>query len=552
MTVKSTKEALIEILKAEGVEYIFGLPGSTEIMFMEALQDHPEINYMLGMHESVSLGMAEGYARATGKVGFVNVHTSSGLAAAMPLLLNASDGGVPLVITAGLRDTTLLMQEPSLGQHDLIEMMDQFTKWSTVVRYPQDLGMAMRRAFKVAAHPPSGPVFVALPQDIMKQDVDLYYRPNPPALFNIRPDQVSVNKAVDILSMAKNPVIFIGTGVAANNALKEVVDLAEMIGAPVFQDDMADVNFPVRHPQYLGIPDESSQFFKELTDSSDAVIIIGVTQFYVPEAFLANDKQIIQIDNDTWEIGKNFAISVGVEGNIGLSIREIIANIEKEKSEDSLIIATKNIERVAQEAKRLRDIYHAKAEAEKDEVPIAPTRLMKELNNILEPDTVIVDDAWTSSDALIKSVDLKDSNQYFRFRGGGSIGWAMPGALGVKLGFPDRPVVSVTGDGSAMWANQSWWTAAKYNLNVTYVVCANNSYQFVKMGKIRQLGDKSKGRFLGMEFDEPRIDFVQMAQSMGLKGKKVENPNELADVLKWGLDHEGPSVVEVAIAKKPF
>ncbi len=171
MAMKKGGEVLMELLLHEGVEYVFGIPGATEVLFMDALVDRPEIKYMLGLHEVVTLGMAEGYARTSNKVGVVNLHTGPGLAAAMPMLCNARLDQVPLLVTAGQQDSRLLMQEPSLAD-DLVGMASHFVKWSTEVLYASDLATVMQRAFKVATHPPCGPVFVSLPQDVLDQRID--------------------------------------------------------------------------------------------------------------------------------------------------------------------------------------------------------------------------------------------------------------------------------------------------------------------------------------------------------------------------------------------
>lgn len=192
MSMMTGKKALMELLRSEGVEYVFGIPGATEVLFMDGLEDCPEIEYILGLHEVVASGMAEGYARASGKVGVVNLHTGPGVAAAMPMLYNAHLGGVPLLVTAGQQDTRLLMQEPALTG-DLVGMASQFTKWSTEVLYAADIPLVIRRAFKIATHPPTGPVFVSLPQDVLEQDVDFESLPRAPSFTQLRPDQEAIN-----------------------------------------------------------------------------------------------------------------------------------------------------------------------------------------------------------------------------------------------------------------------------------------------------------------------------------------------------------------------
>ena len=165
------KQALVDLLRAERVEYVFGIPGATEIQFMDALEQAPDIRYILGLHEVVCAGMAEGYARATGRPGFLNLHTAPGLAAASPLLYNAQLGHVPLVVTVGQNDTRLLQRDPHLTG-DIVGMGKIYAKWSTELVHADDLPVVMRRAFKMAVQPPAGPVVVSIPQNVLEQELE--------------------------------------------------------------------------------------------------------------------------------------------------------------------------------------------------------------------------------------------------------------------------------------------------------------------------------------------------------------------------------------------
>jgi benzoylformate decarboxylase len=245
------KRALIELLRAQGVEYVFGIPGATEIHFMDALEEAGDIRYILGLQEVVCAGMAEGYARATGRPAFLNLHTAPGLAAATPLLYNAQLGRVPLVITTGQNDSRLLQRDPHLSG-DIVGIGRPFMKWGTEIAHAEDLPTTIQRAFKMAMQPPTGPVLVSLPQDVLEQEFDFAQSGGTPVYARLRPDTGAVRRAVEILSAAENPVVLVESGVARSQALDEVVEFAELVGARVYQNWMSDVNFPVSHPQYLG------------------------------------------------------------------------------------------------------------------------------------------------------------------------------------------------------------------------------------------------------------------------------------------------------------
>jgi len=549
MAMKRGGEALIEILIHEGVEYVFGIPGATEILFMDALADRPEIKYILGLHEVVTLGMAEGYARTSNRVGVVNLHTGPGLAAAMPMLCNARLNQAPLLVTAGQQDSRLLMQEPALAG-DLVGMASPFVKWSTEVLYAADIPLAIQRAFKVAAHPPSGPVFVSLPQDVLDQRIDFNYIRGGQSFTRLRPDQEAIRKSAEILSNAKSPVVIVDSGIARSEALTETVELAELIGAPVYDPWMSDVNFPVGHPQYLGDLNLASPQTGEILKSADVLVAIGVPVFsqplYFSKPLLARSTQIIQIHNDPWEIGKNFPVAAGIEGDIKASLAELNDALRGRISEQAREAVKTRVQEITKEKEKITEAFVAKAGREKDRVPIAVSRLMQELSDAIKPGTLVVDDCWSCSATLRRSIDFKEPKTFQRTRGG-SIGWGMSGALGAKLASPNRPVVAVVGDGSAMWSIQSLWTAAHYNIPVTYVICANASYSQVKLMKTLLMGEQARGKYLGMDLIEPRIDFVQLAQGMGVRGQRVERPEELGEALRSALASDKPAVVEVCI-----
>jgi benzoylformate decarboxylase len=543
------REALMELFLNEGVQYIFGIPGATEVLFMDVLEDHPEINYILGLHEVVALGMAEGYARASGQVAVVNLHTGAGVAAAMPMLFNARLNRAPLLVTAGQQDTRLLMQEPALAA-DLVGMARPLTKWSTEVLYAADIPLAIERAFKVAAHPPAGPVFVSLPQDVLDQNIDFEYAPRGRSLTRLRPDREAISRAVDLLLTAQTPAIIVESGIAKSGALAEAVELAELIGAPVYDPWMADVNFPGSHPQYLGDLNLATPQTGEMLKGVDVLIAIGVPLFrqplYFSKPLLTTKTKVIQIHDDPWEIGKNFPVAAGIEGDIKVSLAEVNDALRKSMPARARKAAETRAQQIAKEKQKFTEVFVDKARQERDHVPIAPSRLMQELRDSLKPGTMIVDDCWSCSPILRRTIDFKEPQSFQRTRGG-SIGWGMPGSLGVKLACPERPVVAVVGDGSSMWSIQSLWTAAHYDIPVTYLICSNASYCQVKLMKTLLMGEKAKGRYLGMDLDEPRIDFCQLAQAMGVHGQKIERPEQLRQVLDSVLGLGKPAVVEVLI-----
>ncbi len=548
-------EVLIKILKSEGVEYVFGIPGATEVLFMDALENSSGIKYILGLNELVSAGMAEGYARASGKPGFLNLHTGPGVAGAMAMLYNSQAGGVPLVVTAGQQDTRLLQYDPHLTG-DIVGMGRLYAKWSTEIRHAADIPMVMQRAFKMAMQHPRGPVLVSLPQDLMNQEIEFSGKTKSPVYSGIRPDTKSLETALDIIKAAKQPVMFVESGVTRCNALDEVVKFAEITGSRVYQAWMSDVNFPVRHPLYLGDLDPSHPGTKETLKDADLLIGVGCSlfspSFFNPEEILPDNIKVIHIDENPWELGKNLPTDCGIQGDIKAVLTDLNDILERSLSEEIKNSIEKRKEEIGSQKAANNSALEKLVETEKGDRPIAVSRLMKEIDDLTTETTVIVDDCWSSSQMLRQVVNFSKAGQFIRARKGGSIGWGLPGAMGVSLGARDKKVVAVCGDGSAAWSMQSLWTAARYDIPVTFIITNNGVYRQVKLVRKLVLGEYVlTEKHDGMDIDEPVINFKQLAESMGVEGTQVTKPDKLGNVLQEAISQDKPRLVEVFIENKP-
>jgi benzoylformate decarboxylase len=555
MAIMAANKAIVELLRGEGVEYVFGIPGATEILFMDALESAADIHYILGLHEVVCAGMAEGYARASGKVGFLNLHTTPGVAAALPMLYNAWYGGVPLVVTAGQNHTRLLQYDPHLSG-DTVGMGRIYTKWSTEVNHGEDIPVVLQRAFKMAMQPPTGPVLVSMPQNVLAQKIDFEYRANTVIYPRLRPDKAALEAALKILREAKNPALLVESGITRCHALDEVVRFAELTGVPVYQAWMSDVNFPVNHPQYLGDMDPSSPSARDLLRNVDVLVTAGCSLFaqgfYSPTPILSRHTKIIQIDENPWEIGKNMPVTCGIQADIKAALTELNDMLTNEMSSKERQEAQIRIKKIAEAKAHLDDEFKAQVENERDRTPMAISQLMTQINKSISPDTVIVDECWSSSAILRKAIEMSRPKSFFRARKGGSIGWGLPGALGVKLGLPHKPVIALSGDGSAAWSMQSFWTAAHYRIPVTFIIMNNGTYRQVKLVRKAVLGNfPLNERHLGMDIDNPVIDFTALARSMGVVGEAVSDPASLPGALKAAIDSGAPRVIEVFVENEP-
>lgn len=549
------KNVLMDLLHSENVEYVFGIPGATEIEFMDALEETEGIEYILSLNEIVSAGMAEGYARASGKPGFLNLHTGPGVAAALPMLYNAYAGNVPLVITAGQQVTQLLQHDPHLSG-DIVATAQPYLKWGTEITLAEDIPVAMQRAFKLAQQYPTGPVLVSIPYDILTEEIEYTQKPNTKVYPHLRPDAQAIRQAFDLIKNAKNPVILVESGVARCNAQDEAVRFAELIGARVYQGWMSDVNFPVTHPQYLWDLDPTSPPAKAVLENTDLLISIGAPMFgqgfFNPEPTLPEQLKIIQFDENPWEIGKNFPVDCGILGDIKSALGELNGLLDSELPTDAKESATSRRKEISDEKTGMTAALEEQINAEKDSQPIAISRLMSDLKNTILPDTIIVDDCWSSSAMLRRILNLTEPGSFIRSRKGGSIGSGLSMALGVKLGAPGKNVVAVSGDGSAAWNMQALWTAARYNLPVTFIITNNATYRQVKLTRKIVLGDYPLNeKYDGMELENPVIDFCKLAESMGVEGKKARKPEELVPTFEAAFKSNKPTLVEVLVENPP-
>ena len=548
------KHALAQMLVAEGVEYIFGNPGTSETPFLDGLQDYPQLRYIQALQEGTAVGMADGYARATGKPAFANIHIAGGLANGISGLYNAFRGGTPLVLTAGNSDTRMLISEPVLSG-DLVEMTKQYTKWSTEIRHASDIPVAIRRAFKEAKTPPSGPVFVSFPWDTMDEEIEFEATPSAEGYFRIRPDTAAVARATEILASAQNPVIVVGDRVAQSGAVDAVVQVAEQTGARVLATSYSEVNFPTGHPQWGGMLNLNSPATARQFENADAVLAVGTDVFasflYVDVPFLKPDTRLIHLDSAYWEIEKNYPTEVGILADPGAGMADLAASLDSEMNGSQREAAATRAATLADARRRGDERYQERIKPTWDNLPMPVERMMHELAAAVPPNTIVADEAVTSRPAVNRAFEFTKPGDIYGIRGG-ALGWAMPGALGVKLAHPDRPVLAVVGDGASMYTVQALWTASRYNIPVVYAICNNQAYRILKVNMEVYLRDMLDDRerdseYVGMEFAN-RLDLAMMAQAMGVHGERVDDPNEIGPAVKRAFDSGRPALLDITIS----
>ncbi len=551
MALMAGKQAILDLLRQEGVEYIFGNPGTTELPLMDGLAARDDFTYILGLQEGVVMALAGGYAQVSGKIGVVNVHVAPGLGNALGLMYTASMTRVPLLVTAGQQDSRIQLEEPLLWGN-LTKMAEPYTKWSYEIQRVEDLPQAVRRAMKVALTPPAGPVFLSLPMDVLSASADLDLEAPPRPLLRTQGSVEDLQHATELLAKANTPVIIVGDQVAYSDALAEVVALAELLGARVFGEPIANTtSFPTDHPLFAGILPVFGQALRKALEPADLILAIGMNLFKPflpsPEPVLPAGLPLIHLDSDPWEIGKNYPVEVGILSDPKAGVAALTSLLAKKLSTRHKREAQKRMERYAETQRAERESLEAHAAAEDHLEPMSPVVLMRELARHLPDNVLIMNESVTSGGTLRSFWTARDAKSYFGPKGGG-LGWGLPAAIGAKLALPERPVVGLIGEGSAMYAIQGLWTAAHYQIPVCFVICNNAQYRILKGGLLAFQSETAKqGKFIGMDLTNPEIDFVTLAESLGVAAERVHQPAEVGPALQRALSRSGPSLLDVPL-----
>jgi benzoylformate decarboxylase len=546
-------EAMFEFLVREGVRYVFGNPGTTELPLMDQFAARDEIKYILALHEDSALGIAAGYAEATGKPAVVNLHTNPGLAHALGNLYNVYRAGTPLIVTAGQQDTRAMLDEPLLYA-DMLELARQHTKWCWEVHHAAEIPPALARAFKIAQTPPTGPVFLSLPVNVMEERAEIELPPVTHIGARVRGDLAKIKEAADLLATAKNPVIIAGDGSARSGALAELTKLAEMIAARVHAEPLNSLLvFATDHPLYAGPLFPNAKQTRGLLEGVDVIVAIGVNNLaplvYTGTAMIPEGARMIQVDAGEHELGKTYAAEVAILADPRSALEELIEALEPFTKSAAAELLNRRRELITARIAEARAKFSEHAVPPSADRPMSPAYVALEMRKAAPKNTVLVDESVTST-AFVRTLFTLNEPRTFFYAKGGSLGLGLPEAVGVKLAMPERPVICSVGDGTALYTIQGLWTAARYGLAIVFVVFNNASYMILKGGLVAMKGASAEsGIFTGMDITNPEVDFVKLAESMGLGARRVSKAAELRPALDWALNESGPTLLDVAISR---
>ena len=539
-------EIVVDILLSEGVSYVFGNPGTTELMLIDAVAKHPQIQYVLGLQEATVVGMADGYARATHRPAFVNLHAAAGLGNSLGALSNASYMNVPLVVTAGQQDHRHIIDDPWLTG-DLVTMTKPLCKWAHEVRNIDELGTILRRAFKDANTYPKGPVFVALPQNFMQAETTTFVPAK--SIINTSSRAGDLQRLVTILNEceAHNIVIIAGDEISQSRAVSEVVQLAEILGADVFGSPLHDsVVFPTVHPLWKGVLKPVAADINPILSSYQKVFLLGARGFmtytYTPVIPIPKEIDLLHLSADPKPLAMTFATSWASVGDIKTSIQAILPDLRPRNPESVKIKLNTRIKEKKEIAQKRKDQLTTRL----GKKPPPPEIAAYALCEALPENALVVDECPATLWPVREHIRISTPDQY-HFSKGGGLGWAMPCAIGVCLANDRKRTFCIIGDGAAMYSPQALWTAAHFQLPITYLVFSNCEYGVLK-NYLRKI--KNVEKFVGLDITHPRVNYQNLAMSMGVQSTFLDNAEKIAQALDWStqdLAHQ-PSLIEIKIA----
>ena len=546
------RDAFLSLLVDEGVTHLFGNPGTTELPIMHALSDHTSLTYVLGLQESVVVAMADGFCRASGKLAACNVHVAPGLGNALGAIYNANLSGSPLIITAGQQEQGHGLMEPLL-YGPLVDMARPLVKWATEITRIEDVPRIVRRAAKIALAPPTGPVFLSLPGDILNKSaaLDLGQRTRVDAMTC--PSDESLRRLSERIMAAEQPVLLAGTEIVRSDALTEAAELAEVLGAPVYQQTVPHgAHFFSEHPAFMGALTRIQDQVRSTLSPYDLMICIGadVLQMSVWSETdpLPPDLSIIQIGLRDWEMGKNYPAEMALRSDVKETLQKLIPrlrelqNTKKSKTNVTALESFTQNNWSTNRRQRRQDIS-----ARADESSIDPDWLMMRIADCIPADTIIVDEGLTTSKNLLHFLPHRDRYSYFGMVTGG-IGWGIAAAVGVQLAQPNRRVVAISGDGSAMYSPQALWTAAHLKLPILFLIFNNQGYRILKE---RLLAFHGNDQYIGMNLREPSIDFTGLATSFGMRAKKITETAQFETAFKPAVISDAPCLFEIMLQPGP-
>lgn len=542
---RRASDVLLEILRDEGISHIFGNPGSTEMPLMDALVDASDITYVLGLQEATAVGMADGWALTSGRTGFVNLHAMGGLGNAMGVLVASKASETPLVVTAGQQDTRHLMTEPWLSG-DLVALAEPVTKWAKEVRRGEDLGAALRRAFEIARTPPCGPVFLSLPMDVLDQPVGgSTQAASASPRLGASPDADALAETLAGFD-PERVIVLLGDDLPAS-AASGIVAIAEAGGYAVWGTQLTSRSaFPSAHPCWAGVLKPDFAVMREHLETAQVLLLVGGRAFvaypYRDVKPIPDGVKVLHVADNAEAFGREHPADAALLGNVGATLDAAATRLK------ALVDGPEVAARLSRRAAIKRE-YEAGIRAQimndMTKLPLSPDAAVLTVSDALPANTLLANDS-AATFGKVQEILTTRPGRYF-FARGGVLGCNMPAAVGAAL-LHDGPVASFVGDGGAMYSPQALWSAARYRTKVLFFIFNNRRYG-VLQNIARQLGciNAVAGRFVGMDVNDPPIDFQALAASMGVPAVRADAPEAIRAAIAEALGRDGPTLIEIAV-----
>jgi benzoylformate decarboxylase len=552
-------DLVIAQARAAGARYLFTNPGSLEVGFFDAFYDTPEMQLVMGLHEGIVISMADGYNKVSGESSFVNVHAIAGTAQASGQIYNASRDGSSMVITAGLGDNErwsddfILQPRPGFNQK---EVNRQFTKFSWEGRESRSLALMVRRAFKVAATEPGGPVYLALANYALAGQAKGDILPKERFILRgrTRADEGALEETAKLLVEAKRPLLVVGDGVWRSGAQDALLQLSDSLGVPVATMRWpAFANVPSHYHHNIGRFDMRSEFIQGV----DLILSVGARDFGTsspPEGpTVPAGATIVRIGLDTDAMSRTNATDIALVADIKETLEDLteaatsriskerLASLASSRSEPARTIAAARIAAIEEETQK-----------NLGQSPIHPDELGAVFARSVDDDAIVLSENLTGRYGNFH-FGHRDGEKMYMHCSGHALGWGIGASMGAKIGDPDRQVVCSIGDGAVMYSASGFWTQARYGIPVLTVVWNNRNYQTVRGAFYRYGGKMAKDdHYPGMYLGDPDIDFVGLAKSQGISAERVESGADLEAAFRRGTaaTRAGtPYLIEVVVAR---
>jgi benzoylformate decarboxylase len=524
----TVREASFDLFRNQGMTTMFGNPGSTELPM---LADFPsDFRYVLGLQEAVVVGMADGYAQASGKTTIANLHTAPGVGNAMGAIFNAQANHSPLLITAGQQARAQITLQANLTNRDAIRMPHPLVKWAYEPARAEDVPLALAHGAHLASLPPRGPVFVSLPMDDWYAEVD-EVDANEAISRKVDgrtvADPAAVRVLADRLNAASNPVMVAGPDIDSSGAWDLAVALSERQRLPVWASPATGGNrlgFPENHPNYRGVLPPAIGPVGQTLEGHDLIVVVGSSVFpyypYIPGPLLPEGAKLVAITSDPDEAARA-PMGDALVADVKLTLAALL-------------------EEVPESTRPVPEPNPGPGEIPPSD-PLNPSTVHTALGEVFPEDGIVVLESPTSTLALRNQLRLSHPGSYY-FSAGGGLGFGLAASVGVQLAQPDRPVVCVIGEGSVQYAVSAFWSAVAYKTPVTFLVLQNQEYGILKWFAEVEGVNGAPG------LDLPKLDAAAIAEGYGINATRVKDRDEVSDALSKAFASSRPELVEVPVA----